>query len=75
MITKKPDNSLTYGNVPDDFLCPKDCPRIEECLESGEACIDCDYFDYQYDEKMSRADEKYDAWVDAHLDDSDDKDT
>jgi hypothetical protein len=47
----------------------EDCPRIEECLESGEACLDCDYFDYQYDEKMSRADEKYDAWVDAHLDD------
>ncbi len=72
--TKKPDNSLTYGNIPDDFCCPSDCPYLESY-----PCDECLYDDYLRDEEMARADEKYDAWVDSQLDDMinerDDKET
>jgi len=67
--TKKPDNSLTYGNIPDDFCCPSDCPYLESY-----PCDECLYDDYLRDEEMARDVIGRFYLMDNKLDDSD-KDT
>ena len=64
MTTKTPDNSLTFGNIPDDYCCPDDCPYLDDY-----PCDECDYDDYLYDRKMDEADRKFDEKRDRELED------
>jgi len=58
------DNSLTYGNVPDDDLCPCDkCPLWDE----NEDCIECVYSEIEYERELDEGDRRYDAKRDREL--------
>jgi len=51
------DNSLTYGNIPDDHLCPcDDCPYWND----DEECVECLYPEIEYERELDEGDRKFD---------------
>jgi len=66
----KIDNSLTFGNVPDDFLCPCDgCPLWNSCPveDDDEDCMECQYSEAKYERELEEGDRKFDERRDREL--------